>query len=102
MDKSSIKNKILSIGGGLIIFMIASYFVFNFIKTKDGAVLETSQDLSGIIKPEIVAYLQSINAKKEFLKDRDIIDSNFVRNLSPNSETINILYPKGRNNPFNP
>lgn len=101
MNQSSINNKIVSIVGGVVVFFIACYFVFTFIN-KDETSLSSDQDFSSLIKPEIMAYLQSIEKEKEFLKDKNIIDSPFVEKLDDNTEIIESVYPKGRNNPFIP
>lgn len=95
-------KKLISGLGGLIIFLAVSYFVFNFTQLQDVAILSANQDTSTILKPEVVSFLQTIDKKVSFLKDKNIMDTDFVKNLHDYSERIDILYPKGRSNPFAP
>ncbi len=95
-------KKIISMLGGFVVFIVACYFVYIFIQPQDGAALSGNQSASTLIKPEIVSYIQSIEKESAFLKDKSIMDNDFVKNLKDFSERIDTIYPKGRNNPFAP
>lgn len=99
MNSTDSKKIILGFGG-FVVFLLACYFVFSFTQNKDGAALSSNQDASAILKPEIVSYLQVIDKESSFLKDGDIMDTNFVKSLQDYSEKIDPLYPQGRDNPF--
>lgn len=95
-------KKIISNLGAFVIFVGACYLVFTFINQRDATIVSLDQEANTIIRPEIVAYLQSVDIQRSFLKDKSIMNSEFVKNMKDFSEIIDTLYPKGRNNPFLP
>lgn len=100
-SNQSLNKKIISGIIGFVVFIVACYFVYNFIQSKNEATLIANKDSSSLLRPEIIALLDNLKKEVAFLRDRDVMNNNFVKNdLETHTEVIDPLYPPRRDNPF--